>query len=53
MCIRRQYHELGIEKNKNLSLKAEDIARVKAAVFDTCGVKPGKALTPITAGCCG
>ncbi|MBU0972756.1 MAG: putative zinc-binding protein [Proteobacteria bacterium] len=32
--------ELGIEKNKNLTPRAEDIARVKSAVFDTCGVKP-------------
>jgi uncharacterized metal-binding protein len=45
--------ELGIEKNKNLSLRAEDIARVKSAVFDTCGVKPGTALPPKTASCCG
>ena len=45
--------ELGIEKNKNLSLRAEDIARVKSAVFDTCGIKPGTALPPKTASCCG
>lgn len=45
--------ELGIEKNKNLSLRAEDIARVKSAVSDTCGVKASAALTPITASCCG
>jgi len=46
--------ELGIEKNKNFSLRAEDIARVKSAVFDTCGVKPGTAsLTLKTASCCG
>lgn len=45
--------ELGIEKNKNLGLKAEDITRVKSAVFDTCGIKPGAALAPKTASCCG
>ena len=45
--------ELGIGKNKNLSLRAEDIARVKSAVCDTCGVKPGAARTPKMADCCG
>lgn len=47
--------ELGIEKNKNFSLKAEDIAKVKTAVFNTCGVKPaGLSPLPLKTGtCCG
>ena len=46
--------ELAIEKNKNLSLKAEDIARVKSAVFDTCGIKPDASpLSLKTGNCCG
>ena len=46
--------ELGIEKNKDFNLKAEDIAKVKSAVFNTCGIKPGAlSLSPKTESCCG
>jgi uncharacterized metal-binding protein len=48
--------DLGIEKNKDFNLKAEDIARVKSAVLETCGTgvpaaAGGQALKTI--GCCG
>ena len=47
--------ELGIEKNKNFNLKAEDIAKVKSAVFNTCGLSaPGPSiLSGKSASCCG
>lgn len=46
--------ELGIEKNKNFTLRAEDIVKVKSAVFNTCGINPGVSpLSPKTASCCG
>lgn len=48
--------DLGIDKNKNFSLKAEDIARVKSAVLETCGtLAPAAAGSQAlkTIGCCG
>ena len=48
--------DLGIEKNKNFSLKAEEIARVKSAVLDACGTgAPAAAVGQAaeTIGCCG
>jgi uncharacterized metal-binding protein len=48
--------DLGIEKNKDFNLKAEDIARVKSTVLETFGTgvpaaAGGQALK--TNGCCG
>ncbi len=45
----------GIEKDKNFSLKAEEIAKVKSAVLDACGTGAPVAAdqTSKTIGCCG
>ena len=48
--------DLGIEKNKDFSLKAEDIRQVKQAVQDACnGQQPAAVINPAPAkgGCCG
>ena len=47
--------ELGIEKNKNFNLKAEDIAKVKSAIFNTCGISATcpSTLSGKTESCCG
>jgi len=48
--------DLGIEKNKNFSLKAEDIRQVKQAVQASCnGQQPAAVIntTPAKEGCCG
>jgi len=47
--------ELGIEKNKDFNLKSEDIAKVKSAVFNTCGLSAQEpsTLANKSASCCG
>jgi uncharacterized metal-binding protein len=48
--------DLGIEKNKNLSLNAEDARRVKDAVRTACAAQQPAAATSIAPGkkgCCG
>jgi uncharacterized metal-binding protein len=48
--------DLGIEKNKNFSLKAEDVRQVKQAVQAACaGQQPSVRIssTPAKGGCCG
>jgi uncharacterized metal-binding protein len=48
--------DLGIEKNKNLSLNAEEVRKVKDAVRATCAgqAAPGAAGIPtVKGGCCG
>lgn len=47
--------DLGIEKNKNFSLKAEDIAKVKSAVLDAFGINAPAPfiISENKTGCCG
>jgi uncharacterized metal-binding protein len=49
--------DLGIEKNKNFSLSAEDVRKVKVAVKTACSGQPSptriSATTTSKGGCCG
>ncbi len=48
--------DLGIEKNKNFSLNAEDVRQVKQAVQTACnGLQPAAVINtaPAKGGCCG
>ncbi len=47
--------DLGIEKNKNFALKAEDITKVKSTVLGICSKHTNNDSTPLkkTFNCCG
>jgi uncharacterized metal-binding protein len=48
--------DIGIEKNKNFTLSAEDVRKVKEAVYAACaGQQPSIRIssTPAKGGCCG